>query len=245
MQISGAWLLYKSNTLGEGFLSATLKGFSVIDNREGTAEEFRLAIGKPENISYGGPHSVTVEENQNILDANITKGIDVKPVTTMLILDARFGQSTSNVSVSLQRPQLLVALDFLLAVVEFFVPTVGGLLSNDEDKSYAQKVDAIILDQPIYSQPSAELSLSPQRPLIVDDERFNHFIYDGKGGILYLKDRQGFNLLQPSMEAIIHVGSGKRLQFKNVVIKVSIISLKQFYSSLVWIWKITYFPGTL
>ncbi|KAJ0048722.1 hypothetical protein Pint_15724 [Pistacia integerrima] len=219
VQVSGAWLLYKSNTLGEGFLSATLKGFSVIDNREGTAEEFRLAIGKPENISYGGPHLVTDDENQNMLDANVIKGNDVKPVPTMLILDAKFGQSTSYVSISLQRPQLLVALDFLLAVVEFFVPTIGGLLSNDEDKSYVHKVDALILDQSIYSQPSAELSLSPQRPLIVDDERFNHFIYDGKGGILYLKDRQGFNLSQPSVEAIIHVGSGKRLQFKNVVIK--------------------------
>lgn len=242
MQVSGAWLLYKSNTLGEGFLSATLKGFSVIDNREGTAEEFRLAIGKPENISYDGPHLVTDDGNQNILDANVIKGNDVKPVTTMLILDAKFGQSTSYVSVSLQRPQLLVALDFLLAVVEFFVPTIGDLLSNDEDKSYVHKVDAIILDQSIYSQPSAELSLSPQRPLIVDDERFNHFIYDGKGGILYLKDRQGFTLSQPSMEAIIHVGSGKKLQFKNVVIKVSVLSLKHFCSSSVWIGKITSFP---
>ncbi|KAH7549714.1 hypothetical protein JRO89_XS13G0070800 [Xanthoceras sorbifolium] len=219
VQITGAWLLYKSNTLDEGFLSATLKGFSVLDNREGTEEEFRLAIGKPENIIDGPLHLVTDDDTQNMSDANVIKENDVKPVTTMLILDAKFGQSSTFVSVCVQRPQLLVALDFLLAVVEFFVPTVGDLLSNDEDKGSMHMVDAIILDQSIYNQPYAELSVSPQRPLIVDDERFDHFIYDGRGGTLYLKDRHGFNLAEPSMEAMIHVGSGKRLQFKNIVIK--------------------------
>ncbi|KAK4844286.1 hypothetical protein QYF36_018501 [Acer negundo] len=219
VQVTGAWLLYKSNTLDEGFLSATLKDFNVIDNREGTEEEFRLAIGKPKNIIDGPLQLVTDDETQNMSDANVIKENDVKPVTTMLILDAKFGQSLTFVSVCIQRPQLLVALDFLLAVVEFFVPTVGDLLSNDEDKGSMRMVDAIILDQSIYDQPYAELSVSPQRPLIVDDERFDHFIYDGKGGTLYLKDRHGFNLSKPSMEAMIHVGSGKKLHFKNVVIK--------------------------
>lgn len=223
IQVSGVWLLYKSNTLGEGFLSATLQDFSVADNREGTEEEFRLAIGKPDNVGYGPPQLVAEDENQNMVDRNVTEENDVKLATTMLILDAKFGQNSSFISVCLQRPQLLVALDFLLAVVEFFVPTVGSLLSNDEDKSSVHIVDAVILDQSIYCQPSVELSLSPERPLIADDERFDHFIYDGKGGILYLKDRQGFILAQPSVEAIIHVGSGKKLQFKNVVIKVSFL----------------------
>lgn len=217
VKVSGVWLLYKSNSLGEGFLSATLKDFSVIDNREGTEEEFRLAIGKPENIGYG-PLKLLFDDEQWI-DANVKKENNFKPVTTMLILDAKFRQNSSFISVSLQRPQLLVALDFLLAVVEFFVPSVGSLLSSDEDKSPMPVVDAIILDQSIYSQPSSEFSLSPERPLIADDERFDNFVYDGKGGVLYLKDRQGFNLSQPSTEAIIHIGSGKKLQFKNVVIK--------------------------
>lgn len=221
IQFSGVWLLYKSNSLGEGFLSATLKDLSVIDNREGTEEAFRLAIGKPENTGYG-PLKLVFDDDQRI-DANVMKENDFKPVTTMLILDAKFRQNSSFISVSLQRPQLLVALDFLLAVVEFFVPSVGSLLSNDEDKSPMHVVDAIILDQSIYSQPSSEFSLSPERPLIADDERFDNFVYDGKGGVLYLKDRQGFNLSHPSTEAIIHVGSGKKLQFKNVVIKVSIL----------------------
>ena len=225
MQVSGAWLLYKSNNAGEGFLSATLKGFTVIDDREGTEEEFRLAVGMPGKIGYSLLHLSSDDENQHISDLNVMKQDEIKPVPTMLIFDAKFGQYSTFISLCVQRPQLLVALDFLLAVAEFFVPTVGDMLSNEESRTPMHEVDTIVLDQPIYQQSSAEISLSPLRPLIVDDERFDHFTYDGKGGILHLKDRQGVNLSAPSKEAIIYVGSGKKLQFKNVVIKVPPSSL--------------------
>lgn len=220
MQISDAWLLYKSNTLGEGFLSATLKGFTVIDNREGTEQEFKLAIGKPDNIGPSPLDTVTYDENQHVLDAIAFKETDIRPLPTMLILDAKFSKLSTFVSLCVQRPQLLVALDFLLAVAEFFVPSVGNMLSDEEDKNSLHVIDAIILDQSTYRQPSAEVMLSPQRPLIVDDERFAHFIYDGNGGVLSLKDRHGLHLSSSSTEAMIYVGGGKKLQFKNVAIKV-------------------------
>ncbi|PPR99880.1 hypothetical protein GOBAR_AA20786 [Gossypium barbadense] len=216
VQASGAWLLYKSNTLGEGFLSASLKRFSVIDDRIGTEEEFRLAIGMPKNPL------VFVDDTmgQVISNANVTKENNIKPFPTMLLLDAKFGQFSTSLSVCVQRPQLLVALDFLLAVVEFFVPTVGSMLSNEEDKKSLHMVDAIILDKSTFTQPSAQFSLSPLKPLIADDEKYDNFIYDGNGGILHLKDREGFDLSAPSNEAMIYVGNGKKLQFKNVIIKV-------------------------
>jgi vacuolar protein sorting-associated protein 13A/C len=220
MQISDAWLLYKSNTLGEGFLSATLKVFTVIDDREGTEQEFKLVIGKLESVGSSPLHTVTYDENQRVVDVTVFGENDVKPVPTMLILDAKFSKLSTFVSLCVQRPQMLVALDFLLAVVEFFVPSAGNMLSNEEDKNSMHVIEAIILDQSTFKQPSAEFSLSPQRPLIVDDERFDHFIYDGNGGVLFLKDRRGYNLEASNTEAIIYVGSGKKLQFKNVVIKV-------------------------
>ncbi|KAJ4957745.1 hypothetical protein NE237_024856 [Protea cynaroides] len=221
VQVSGAWLLYKSNTLGEGFLSATLKGFTVIDDREGTEQEFRLAIGKPKSIGYRSIHYVTGDGNEQLVsaDKNILKENIVNPVPTMLILDAKFSQSTATVFLCVQRPHLLVALDFLFAVVEFFVPTVRSTLTNQEDENPLNMVDAIILDQPTYIQPSSDFSLSPRRPFVVDDARFDHFIYDGKGGNLYLQNSRGLNLSSPSTDAIIYVGNGKRLQFKNVYIK--------------------------
>ncbi|PPD75818.1 hypothetical protein GOBAR_DD27246 [Gossypium barbadense] len=215
VQASGTWLLYMSNTLGEGFLSASLKGFTVIDNRVGTKEEFKLAIAMPKNPVV----SVANTNGQLISNANVTKGNNIKPFPTMLLLDAKFGQSTTSVSVCVQKPQLLVALDFLLALVEFFVPTVGTMLTDEEDKKSLHIVDAIILDKSTYTQPLAQFSLSPVKPLIADDEKFDHFIYDGNGGILHLKDREGIDLCAPSNEAMIYVGNGKKLQFKNVLIK--------------------------
>ncbi|PON47152.1 Vacuolar protein sorting-associated protein [Parasponia andersonii] len=220
VQVSGAWLLYKSNSVEEGFLSATLKSFTVCDDREGTEQEFRLAVGKPENIGSTPVQSYTGDnELQHKDDQIITRDNDAKLDFAMLILDVKFSQLSTFVSLCIQRPQLLVALDFLLAVAEFFVPTVGNVLSNEEDSESFQVIDALILNESTYKQPSAQASFSPQRPLIVDDGRYDHFAYDGGGGILFLKDRQGFNLTAPSTEAIIYVGSGKKLQFKNVVIK--------------------------
>ncbi|XP_027361593.1 uncharacterized protein LOC113869468 [Abrus precatorius] len=215
VQVSSAWLLYKSSTAGNGFLSATLQGFSVFDYREGVEQEFRLAIGKPENV--GASPQTSYYRNQDSVDSSLIKGNDFELVQTMLIVDIKFGQDSTFISLCVQRPQLLVALDFLLAVVEFFIPTISSMLSFEENRSHM--LEAIIMDQSVYKQPCAEFSLSPQKPLIVDDESFDHFIYDGDGGTLYLKDRQGFNLTAASSEVIIYIGNGKKLEFRNVVIK--------------------------
>ncbi|KAK6146409.1 hypothetical protein DH2020_020278 [Rehmannia glutinosa] len=218
LQVSGVWLLYKSNTVGEGSLSATLKDLIVVDDREGTEKELRLAIGKPELNGYNPSQSVPENMDHNVENNPLVDSAR-KYTPAILILDAKFYENSMFISLCIQRPQLLVALDFLLAIVEFFVPTVRGELSNDENANSSHFLDALILDQPIFCQPSAEFSISPQKPLVADDERFDLFIYDGRGGTLYLKDRQGLNLSCPSMEALVYVGNGKKLQFKNVTIR--------------------------
>lgn len=216
------WILYKSNSSGDGFLSASLGGFAVTDDRDGVAEQFRLTIGKSEQLSDNPVHHVTnyVAWSTDYLD--VLKDHDVILHPTMLILDAKFSDSSTFISLCIQRPQLLVALDFLLAVVEFFAPNVGNMLSNEDDKKSLYEVDAVVLDHSTYRQPYPEIIISPQRPLIVDDERFNHFIYDGQGGTLYLKDRHGSNLSAPGSETLVYVGNGKRLQFRNLTIKVTL-----------------------
>ncbi|CAI9095544.1 OLC1v1031527C1 [Oldenlandia corymbosa var. corymbosa] len=217
VQVSGVWFLYKSNTLGDGFLSATLKDFTVLDDREGTEKELRLAIRNPATIDYKQKDLLPNEETHFERDSE-GENRRGKLVPTMLILDARFNEYSTSLLLRIQRPQLLVALDFLLDVVEFFVPTVRGMLSNEEDKNSSHIVDAIILDQSVYYQPSAEFALSPLRPLVADDERFELFVYDGRGGRLFLQDRQGFNLSVPSLEPMIYVGNGKQLRFQNVIV---------------------------
>ncbi|RYR67284.1 hypothetical protein Ahy_A03g013606 [Arachis hypogaea] len=160
--------------------------------------------GKPENVGASLLNAFSHQQNQDSVNSSIVKENGF-PVPTMLIVDVKFAQDSTFVSLCIQRPQLLVALDFLLAVVEFFVPTVGNMLSYEEH-NMSHMLEAVIMDQSIY-------------PLIVDNETFDHFIYDGHGGTLYLKDGQGFNLTEASSEALIYVGSGKKLQFKNVVVK--------------------------
>ncbi|KAL8053513.1 hypothetical protein ABFS82_05G077000 [Erythranthe guttata] len=218
LQVSGVWLSYKSNTVGEGFLSATLKDLIVVDDREGTEKELRLAIGKPDMDGYNLSESVPQNMDYNSVERNPLLDSAGKYTPAILILDAQFYANSTFISLCIQRPQLLVALDFLLAIAEFFVPTVRGEGLNDENADSSHFLDAYILDQPIFYQPSAEFSISPQKPLVADDEQFDIFIYDGRGGTLYLKDRQGVNISRPSTDALVYVGNGKKLQFRNVTI---------------------------
>lgn len=227
--MSGLWLLYTSNTGGEGFLSSTLKDLIVVDNREGTEKELRLAIGKPYMDEYGCNPSQSLPENEDhsVVGNSLLVDGARKWSPAILMFDARFSENSTIVSLCIQRPQLLVALDFLLAVVEFFVPTIRSEQSYDEDANSSPFLDALVLEQPVFFQPYAEFSISPQKALVADDERLDHFIYDGKGGTLYLKDRRGRNLSGPSMEALIYIGNGKKLQFRNVTIKVGQLYLAQ------------------
>lgn len=220
-QVGGVWLLYKSNTIGEGFLSTTLKDLIVVDDREGTAKELRLAIGKPKMGEYNPSATELNNTDHNVVESNTLVDSARNYTPAILILDARFYEKSIFVSLCIQRPQLLVALDFLLDIAEFFVPTIRGELLYEDSANSSPSEHALILDQPVFHQPSAEFYISPTKPLVADDERFDLFIYDGGGGILYLKDRHGLDISCPSMEAIVHVGNGKKLQFRNVTIKVS------------------------
>jgi vacuolar protein sorting-associated protein 13A/C len=217
VQASGAWLLYKSNTQEETFLFATLKGFSVFDDREGTKDELRLAIGKSSTVR--DTSSADGYDNPNELDSGerrIQKDLGLEPIPSMLIFDAILRKSSSSISLCVQRPKFLVALDFLLAIVEFFVPSTRSLLSNDDDKDLLHMISPVVFTDKLYYQEQSTFSLSPQKPLIVDNERFDHFIYDGNGGKLYLRDREGKILSSSSAESFIHVLGGKTLQFRNV-----------------------------
>ncbi|KAK9698879.1 hypothetical protein RND81_08G137700 [Saponaria officinalis] len=218
VKVNNAWLLYKSTNVGEGSLSVTLQSFNVLDDREGTHEQYRLAIGQPKSIEYISSSFKKGEEGQksNSIDSAVPENT---AVATMLIFDATLNEQSSSICLCVQRPQLLVALDFLLAAAEFFVPTVRDVLSSDETDVSMNLVDAIIVNDSTFIQPSTEFSLTPQRPLIVDDDKFDHYVYDGNGGTLLLKDRQGSYISSTCKEGIIFVGDGKKLLFRNVAIK--------------------------
>ncbi|XP_057872719.2 uncharacterized protein LOC131078906 isoform X2 [Cryptomeria japonica] len=221
IQISGGWVLFKSNSEEESIIMATLKSFNVIDDRQGTREEFRRAIGKSDNIEYAPldwVHS-NIQKMEDHGNEPLLQGYDWKPVITMLILDVKLNRSSQKISMCIQRPQLLVALDFLLAVTEFFVPSILSVLSDTNAENTMDISNGIILDQVLYCQCHDEVTISPIHPLVVDDGRYDSFIYDGRGGRLQLANRVGVDLAEPSKEAFVFIGSGKKLQFKNVIIQ--------------------------
>ncbi|KAL0409292.1 UNVERIFIED_CONTAM: hypothetical protein Sradi_1863600 [Sesamum radiatum] len=181
LQVSGVWLLYKSNMVGEGFLSATLKDLVVVDDREGTEKELKLAFGKPDLDGHNPSQSVPGNMDHNTVESNPLANNARKYTPAILILDARFHESSTFISLCIQRPQLLVALDFLLAVVEFFVPTVRSDVSNDENANSSHFLTLLYLT----NQFSAKPLLNSQfhlRNLGCDDEGLN---------ILYMMEENG------------------------------------------------------
>ena len=80
----------------------------MLDDREGTEPEFRLAVGKPEYVG-SSPLDFVTHDAQQISGAHDTEVNDFKLVPTMLVLDAKFCQLSTVVSLCIQRPQLLVA----------------------------------------------------------------------------------------------------------------------------------------
>ncbi|CAM8991956.1 unnamed protein product [Rhodiola kirilowii] len=105
LQIKHAGFFTNLLQWGDGFLSATLKSFTVIDNREGTEEEFRLAVGNSD--SFG------CSQQKAAVDSSILIDKDSDSVPTMIILDAKFTESLMSITLCVQRPQLLVCSRFL------------------------------------------------------------------------------------------------------------------------------------
>jgi len=138
----------------------------------------------------------------------------------MIVIDAKLGPTQQEVSLRIQRPRVVVAFDFLLAVGEFFVPSMLGLLAEKGEENPLDMKKGIFLNNRVYKQAVKEIRISPKKPLVADYEGVQEYIYDGQGNTLRLLNRYNEDLSTFSPEALIFVGDGKRLIFRNVVIQV-------------------------
>lgn len=218
MQVSGVWAAYTSNTVNESSIMATLERFNVKDDREATEPEMRYMIGsvstRDDNVASGYPQKSDVVQ--------VTSRTQHEPVLTMLVLDAKISDHMKMVSLRIQRPRLLVALDFLLALAEFFIPSIHAVRADGKgsDDNPMDMKDGIFLTQSVYKQNAKEVVLSPRKPLVADNHNIDDYVYDGRGGRLRLTVRDGKNMNQLSQQTLIFVGDWKNLRFKNVVIQV-------------------------
>jgi len=210
----------------------TIPKFSILDIRPDTKPEMRLMLGSYADVSKPGLCSIsgsprtcpvssvntgTLENLENVTDMDISN-------LTMLVMDYRWRPSFQSFVIRVQQPRILVVLDFLLALVEFFVPWLGTITGRQEslhsENDPLTNCGDIILSEQIYMQQDNVVQLSPQRQLVVDGFGTDEFVYDGCGGTISLTEE--FDIKGQSYSGtIILIGCGKKLRFKNVKIEVN------------------------
>uniref|UniRef100_A0A0D9VFX1 C2 domain-containing protein n=1 Tax=Leersia perrieri TaxID=77586 RepID=A0A0D9VFX1_9ORYZ len=208
LAVEGLWVSYRTTSLFEMDLYLSILKFSVHDIRPDTKSEMRLMLG-----SYSETSKLSTQDPSS--DVGVSN-------LTMLILDYRWRSSFQSFVIRIQQPRVLVVLDFLLPVVEFFVPNLGTITGREESLDPKNdpliKSDDIILCEPIFFQKENFIQLSPGRQLIVDGCNIDDFTYDGCGGTISLcdeYDKKG----QLYSGTIIILGRGKKLRFRNVKIE--------------------------
>eukprot|EP00897_Mesotaenium_endlicherianum_P008373 jgi/Mesen1/7564/ME000392S06833 len=206
LQIQGLWVEYRATSTQESEVLLTLPKVSVLDQRAGARPEMRLMIGSALDVDaalhglreMGGPGQLTM----------VVMNVVMKP--TVKVLELR-----------IQRPRVLVALDFLLAVGEFFVPTLGAMAGKDDERDVREDPlgtqNDIRLTQPEYAQQEEVEWLAPQRQLLADSVEHDEYVYNGCGRALcLLEERAGAGVCAAPSAPLVCVGNGKHLRFKNV-----------------------------
>ncbi|KAK9053434.1 hypothetical protein SSX86_030068 [Deinandra increscens subsp. villosa] len=225
--LEGMWVSIRVTSFSERDLYVTIPRFSILDLRPDTRPEMRLMLGTSTDVlkqasSKGG-----------LLRAVTMSNVDA-PHSTMLMMDLRSHSSSQLLVVRIQLPRVLVVLDFLLAVGEFFVPSLGAITGKEEvmdpENDPISKTDTIFLSGALYNQTEDELSLSPNRKLVVDAAGVDEYTYDGCGKTIILNE----DLVQSQsseFRPVIVIGRGKRLRFVNVKIKNALLLTDYTYLS--------------
>lgn len=206
-------------------LYVTLPKVSVVDLRADTKPEMRLMLGSMSDVDIAagsGAETATAHRADN--RARQAEG-PASPQLTMLVMDMRFKPDSQAIMIRVQRPRLLVVVDFLLAIGEFFVPSLGAITGRDEAMDVSNdpitERDHIRLQTAYHLQSEENVMLSEGRQLVADTHDVDEFVYDGGGNSLFLDitDDAACNS-RLELEPLIFIGSNKHLRFKNIHIKV-------------------------
>ncbi|KAJ1696999.1 hypothetical protein LUZ63_005511 [Rhynchospora breviuscula] len=219
--LEGLWVSYRTTSLLEMDLFVSIPKFFVLDIRPDTKPEMQLMLGSDScdnSKPKFGPQEMSLDTR---LNSNAPG--DGTCNLTMLIMDYRCRTSFQSFVIRIQQPHVLVVLDFLLAVVEYFVPSLGMITGREEamdpKNDPLTNSDDIIVHEPVFKQSVNIVYLSPARQLIVDGVDVEEFVYDGCGGVLSLSDEFERKGQWYSGDTVIMIGPGKSLRFKNVKIE--------------------------
>ncbi|XP_024542530.1 uncharacterized protein LOC9648284 isoform X1 [Selaginella moellendorffii] len=202
VEVHSFWLGYRFASTLETDIYVTLPKLSVVDLRPGTNAEMRMMFGSIPDVEKDGQPGESEHKSVTRL--------------TMLVMDLRMKPHAQTIVIRMQRPRLLVVVDFLLEVSQFFVPSAVAS-TGDEEKDPLATAKHVRLVSSHYRQEEPMSIISPERQVIADAVHIQEFLYDGCDRVLELQvedDYAGANA-----EPVIVVGHGKKLRFKNVKIK--------------------------
>ncbi|KAL7181111.1 hypothetical protein ACSBR1_040051 [Camellia fascicularis] len=133
--LEGLWVSYQMTSLSGADLYVTIPRFYVLDIRPDTKPEMWLMLGSctdvPKQASTGKfPFSLNKGGFMR-MDSQAAPCIDVL-TSTMFLMDYRWRLSSQSFVVQIQQPRVLVVPDFLLAVGEYFVPSLGAITGREE-----------------------------------------------------------------------------------------------------------------
>ncbi|XP_071698618.1 uncharacterized protein [Rutidosis leptorrhynchoides] len=225
--LEGLWLSYRMTSFSEMDLYITIPRFSILDVRPDTRPEMRLMLGTSTDVLK------QASTKGGLVRAVTMSNVDA-PHSTMLLMDLRWRSSSQLFVVRIQLPRVLVVPDFLLAVGEFFVPSLGSITGKEEvmdpKNDPISKNDTIVLSDALYKQAEDEVHLSPNRKLVVDAAGVDDYTYDGCWKTIILNDDLEHSQ-SPEFRPIIVIGRGKRLRFINVKIKNALLLTDYTYLS--------------
>lgn len=226
--LEGMWFSYRMTSFSEMDLYVTLPRFSILDVRPDTRPEMRLMLGTSTDVL-----KQAYNKEGGFVRAVTMSNVDV-PHSTMLLMDLRWRSSSQLFVVRIQLPRVLVVPDFLLAVGEFFVPSLGAITGKEEvmdpKNDPISKTDTIVLSGALYKQTEDEVNLSPNRQLVVDAAGVDEYTYDGCGKVIILNEVHEQSQ-SSEFRPIIVIGRGKRLRFVNVKIKNALLLTDYTYLS--------------
>ncbi|KAI7993232.1 putative vacuolar protein sorting-associated protein 13A [Camellia lanceoleosa] len=235
--LEGLWVSYRMTSLSEADLYVTIPRFYVLDIRPDTKPEMRLMLGSctdvPKQASTGKfPFSLNKGGFMR-MDSQAAQCIDV-PTSTMFLMDYRWRLSSQSFVVRIQQPRVLVVPDFLLAVGEYFVPSLGAITGREElmdpKNDPTRRNNSIVLSAPVYEQIEDIMHLSPNRQLVADALGVDEYTYNGCGKTIHLSEEPYLKEVRSSkFRPIIILGRGKRLRFVNVKIENGSLLRKYTY----------------
>lgn len=220
---------YRMTSFLETDLYLTIPKFSILDIRPVTKPEMRLMLGSSTDTSKQAPLENFPFLKKNSFGNAYSEGnldMDI-PVATMFVLDYRWRKESQSFVLRVQQPRVLVVPDFLLAVVEFFVPALRTITGREETmdpkNDPISKNNSIVLSGSIHRQSEDVIVLSPSRQLVADALGVDDYTYDGCGNTIRLVEEiDGKGPHSGRSQPIIVIGRSKRLRFVNVKIEVQV-----------------------